>query len=164
VLYEGCLQAGWLVRWLIIYAVRNCLIDSLPVGRVSDSLKLCPSHVGPGMSIAPALPPTDPTSLGRLTNFRNQINLSFSPYPYPYPHRSNIIVFSAFQSVGIEGRSRTVELWSGVAQYCLLVGNYNSATAILESLESPAIARLKITVSQLSKTMPNNFDFMCAKL
>nr|NP_001285578.1 uncharacterized protein Dmel_CG34393, isoform B [Drosophila melanogaster]NP_608753.2 uncharacterized protein Dmel_CG34393, isoform A [Drosophila melanogaster]AAF51137.2 uncharacterized protein Dmel_CG34393, isoform A [Drosophila melanogaster]AHN54093.1 uncharacterized protein Dmel_CG34393, isoform B [Drosophila melanogaster] len=56
------------------------------------------------------------------------------------------------QSVGIEGRSRTVELWSGVAQYCLLVGNYNSATAILESLESPAIARLKITWSKLQVT------------
>lgn len=41
-----------------------------------------------------------------------------------------------------------MELWSGVAQYCLLVGNYNSATAILESLESPAIARLKVTVSE----------------
>ena len=40
-----------------------------------------------------------------------------------------------------------MELWSGVAQYCLLVGNYNSASAILESLESPAIARLKLTVS-----------------
>ncbi|XP_017076085.2 uncharacterized protein LOC108111201 isoform X2 [Drosophila eugracilis] len=56
------------------------------------------------------------------------------------------------QSIGIEGRSRTVELWSGVAQYCLLVGNYNSATAILESLESPAIARLKITWSKLQVT------------
>ncbi|XP_016974153.1 uncharacterized protein LOC108040948 [Drosophila rhopaloa] len=56
------------------------------------------------------------------------------------------------QSGGIEGRSRTVELWSGVAQYCLLVGNYNSATAILESLESPAIARLKITWSKLQVT------------
>lgn len=53
------------------------------------------------------------------------------------------------QCSGIEERSRTVELWSGVAQYCLLVGNYNSATAILESLESPAIARLKVTVSRL---------------
>ncbi|EDW54116.1 GM18158 [Drosophila sechellia] len=63
------------------------------------------------------------------------------------------------QSVGIEGRSRTVELWSGVAQYCLLVGNYNSATAILESLESPAIARLKITVS-----LPNNIYLICASL
>lgn len=40
-------------------------------------------------------------------------------------------------------------MWSGVAQYCLLVGNYNSATAILESLESPPIARLKVTVSSL---------------
>ncbi|KAH8267419.1 hypothetical protein KR018_001033 [Drosophila ironensis] len=56
------------------------------------------------------------------------------------------------QSGGIEQRSRTVELWSGVAQYCLLVGNYNSATAILESLESPAIARLKITWSKLQVT------------
>ncbi|XP_017047719.1 uncharacterized protein LOC108092584 isoform X2 [Drosophila ficusphila] len=56
------------------------------------------------------------------------------------------------QSGGIEGRSRTVELWSGVAQYCLLVGNYNSATAILESLESPAIARLKVTWSKLQVT------------
>jgi len=52
------------------------------------------------------------------------------------------------QCSGIEDRSRTVELWSGVAQYCLLVGNYNSATAILESLESPPIARLKVTVRQ----------------
>ncbi|TDG47018.1 hypothetical protein AWZ03_006599 [Drosophila navojoa] len=56
------------------------------------------------------------------------------------------------QCTGIEDRSRTVELWSGVAQYCLLVGNYNSATAILESLESPAIARLKITWSKLQVT------------
>ncbi|KAH8377818.1 hypothetical protein KR093_007247 [Drosophila rubida] len=56
------------------------------------------------------------------------------------------------QSSGIEARSRTVELWSGVAQYCLLVGNYNSATAILESLESPAIARLKVTWSKLQVT------------
>lgn len=57
--------------------------------------------------------------------------------------------FFRLQCSGIEERSRTVELWSGVAQYCLLVGNYNSATAILESLESPAIARLKVTVSRL---------------
>ncbi|XP_034666915.1 uncharacterized protein LOC117900609 isoform X1 [Drosophila subobscura] len=56
------------------------------------------------------------------------------------------------QCGGIEDRSRTVERWSGVAQYCLLVGNYNSATAILESLESPAIARLKITWSKLQVT------------
>ncbi|XP_062134006.1 uncharacterized protein LOC133844153 isoform X1 [Drosophila sulfurigaster albostrigata] len=56
------------------------------------------------------------------------------------------------QCSGIEERSRTVELWSGVAQYCLLVGNYNSATAILESLESPPIARLKITWSKLQVT------------
>uniref|UniRef100_A0A1B0FGP8 N-terminal Ras-GEF domain-containing protein n=1 Tax=Glossina morsitans morsitans TaxID=37546 RepID=A0A1B0FGP8_GLOMM len=53
------------------------------------------------------------------------------------------------QCGGIRDRSKTVELWSGVAQYCLLVGNYNSATAILETLESPPIARLKITVTEL---------------
>ncbi|KAM8716207.1 hypothetical protein ACLKA7_003139 [Drosophila subpalustris] len=56
------------------------------------------------------------------------------------------------QCSGIEDRSRTVELWSGVAQYCLLVGNYNSATAILESLESPPIARLTVTWSKLQVT------------
>ncbi|KAH8263632.1 hypothetical protein KR044_011771 [Drosophila immigrans] len=56
------------------------------------------------------------------------------------------------QCSSIEARSRTVELWSGVAQYCLLVGNYNSATAILESLESPPIARLKVTWSKLQVT------------
>ncbi|XP_041451842.1 uncharacterized protein LOC111073804 [Drosophila obscura] len=56
------------------------------------------------------------------------------------------------QCEGIEDRSRTVERWSGVAQYCLLVGNYNSATAILESLESPAIARLQISWSKLQVT------------
>lgn len=43
-------------------------------------------------------------------------------------------------------RVKMVELWSGAAQYCLLVGNYNSATAILEALDSPAIARLTATV------------------
>ncbi|KAM7351251.1 uncharacterized protein ACRADG_004176 [Cochliomyia hominivorax] len=56
------------------------------------------------------------------------------------------------QCGGIQERSRCVELWSGVAQYCLLVGNYNSATAILETLESPPIARLKITWSKLQVT------------
>ncbi|KAL9924588.1 uncharacterized protein ACN2A1_007929 isoform 1-T3 [Glossina fuscipes fuscipes] len=56
------------------------------------------------------------------------------------------------QCGGIRDRSKTVELWSGVAQYCLLVGNYNSATAILETLESPPIARLKITWSKLQVT------------
>ncbi|EDV99200.1 GH13162 [Drosophila grimshawi] len=61
------------------------------------------------------------------------------------------------QCRGIEERSRTVEVWSGVAQYCLLVGNYNSATAILESLESPAISRLKITVSVLYNTFGYKF-------
>lgn len=55
------------------------------------------------------------------------------------------------QCSGIRDRSKAVELWSGVAQYCLLVGNYNSATVILESLESPAIARLQTTVSQIIK-------------
>lgn len=47
----------------------------------------------------------------------------------------------------MRNRSKTVELWSGTAQYCLLVGNYNSATVILESLESPPITRLQATVS-----------------
>ncbi|XP_073825479.1 uncharacterized protein isoform X2 [Musca autumnalis] len=56
------------------------------------------------------------------------------------------------QCSGIHERSKCVELWSGVAQYCLLVGNYNSATAILETLESPPIARLKITWSKLQVT------------
>ncbi|XP_059220669.1 uncharacterized protein LOC106082724 [Stomoxys calcitrans] len=56
------------------------------------------------------------------------------------------------QCGGIHDRSKCVELWSGVAQYCLLVGNYNSATAILETLESPPIARLKITWSKLQVT------------
>ncbi|XP_075151003.1 uncharacterized protein LOC142225115 [Haematobia irritans] len=56
------------------------------------------------------------------------------------------------QCSGIHDRSKCVELWSGVAQYCLLVGNYNSATAILETLESPPIARLKITWSKLQVT------------
>ncbi|KAL7040354.1 hypothetical protein ACKWTF_000366 [Chironomus riparius] len=31
-------------------------------------------------------------------------------------------------------RSRKLELWSSVAQHCLLVGNYNSATSILEPI------------------------------
>jgi len=75
------------------------------------------------------------------------------------PAATSLFLPPLFQSVGIEGRSRTVELWSGVAQYCLLVGNYNSATAILESLESPAIARLKITVS-----LPNNIYLIFAIL
>lgn len=43
-------------------------------------------------------------------------------------------------------RVKMVELWSGAAQYCLLVGNYNSSTAILEALDSPAIVRLTQTV------------------
>lgn len=55
------------------------------------------------------------------------------------------------QCNGIRDRSKAVELWSAVAQYCLLVGNYNSATVILESLESPAIARLQTTVSKILK-------------
>lgn len=59
------------------------------------------------------------------------------------------IFFFGQQCNGIRDRSKAVELWSGVAQYCLLVGNYNSATVILESLESPAIARLQTTVSQI---------------
>lgn len=58
----------------------------------------------------------------------------------------NKLVTFIQQCNGIRDRSKVVELWSGVAQYCLLVGNYNSATVILESLESPAIARLQATV------------------
>lgn len=58
----------------------------------------------------------------------------------------NKLVTFIQQCNGIRDRSKIVELWSGVAQYCLLVGNYNSATVILESLESPAIARLQATV------------------
>lgn len=59
---------------------------------------------------------------------------------------NNKLVTFIQQCNGIRDRSKVVELWSGVAQYCLLVGNYNSATVILESLESPAIARLQATV------------------
>lgn len=64
-----------------------------------------------------------------------------------FVHRRHKHTFTHMQCTGIRDRSKSVELWTGVAQYCLLVGNYNSATAILESLESPAIARLHTTVS-----------------
>lgn len=40
-------------------------------------------------------------------------------------------------------RGRKIELWSSVAQHCLLVGNYNSATSILEP-----ICRLQAMVSE----------------
>ncbi|KXJ80627.1 hypothetical protein RP20_CCG023950, partial [Aedes albopictus] len=60
----------------------------------------------------------------------------------------------------IQDRNNTVELWSGAAQYCLLVGNYNSATAILESLDMPPIARLQITWSKLSTTTSQQLDCM----
>lgn len=50
------------------------------------------------------------------------------------------------QCTSICDRSKKVELWSGAAQYCLLVGNYNSATTILESLDTTPITRQKITV------------------
>lgn len=63
-----------------------------------------------------------------------------------FPVWDNKLVTFIQQCNGIRDRSKVVELWSGVAQYCLLVGNYNSATVILESLESPAIARLQTTV------------------
>ncbi|XP_055709884.1 ras-GEF domain-containing family member 1B [Phlebotomus papatasi] len=56
------------------------------------------------------------------------------------------------QCDGITERSRIVEMWSGAAQYCLLVGNYNSATAILESLDATPVARLTGTWSKLSST------------
>lgn len=55
-------------------------------------------------------------------------------------------VAAVVQCKGHFDRSKMVELWSGVAQYCLLVGNYNSATVILEALESAPIARLQVTV------------------
>ncbi|XP_055544985.1 ras-GEF domain-containing family member 1B isoform X2 [Wyeomyia smithii] len=60
----------------------------------------------------------------------------------------------------IQDRNDKVELWSGAAQYCLLVGNYNSATAILESLDIPPIARLQITWSKLSTTTSQQLDCM----
>ncbi|XP_055639540.1 ras-GEF domain-containing family member 1B [Toxorhynchites rutilus septentrionalis] len=60
----------------------------------------------------------------------------------------------------IHDRNNTVELWSGAAQYCLLVGNYNSATTILESLDVPPIARLQITWSKLSTTTSQQLDCM----
>ncbi|XP_037903969.1 ras-GEF domain-containing family member 1B isoform X2 [Hermetia illucens] len=56
------------------------------------------------------------------------------------------------QCSDIQNRSKMVELWSGTAQYCLAVGNYNSATAILEALESPSIIRLKETWGHLAGT------------
>ncbi|EAA10275.3 AGAP008775-PA [Anopheles gambiae str. PEST] len=49
----------------------------------------------------------------------------------------------------IQDRNKQFELWSGAAQYCLLVGNYNSATAILESFDLPPVARLQVTVGEL---------------
>ncbi|XP_058819815.1 ras-GEF domain-containing family member 1C-like [Topomyia yanbarensis] len=64
------------------------------------------------------------------------------------------------QCQNIQDRNNTVELWSGAAQYCLLVGNYNSATAILESLDIPPIARLQITWSKLSTTTSQQLDCM----
>lgn len=41
-------------------------------------------------------------------------------------------------------RTSKIELWSSVAQHCLLVGNYNSATSILEP-----ICRLQSMVSEI---------------
>lgn len=58
-----------------------------------------------------------------------------------------IVGIFQLQCDGLRGRSKVVELWSGAAQYCLLVGNYNSATVVLEALEAPAITRLQNTVS-----------------
>lgn len=66
------------------------------------------------------------------------------------------------QCDGITERSRIVEMWSGAAQYCLLVGNYNSATAILESLDATPVARLTGTVNnKLSNKSPQR-DFSSA--
>lgn len=66
-------------------------------------------------------------------------------------HVSYFTITFHFQCQNIQDRNNTVELWSGAAQYCLLVGNYNSATAILESLDMPPIARLQITVKYCFK-------------
>lgn len=130
-------------RWHVIYAARNFPIDSSgcrlsairqssisprSVRRpsvVTDSLKFWPSHVANIF----------------YCNCHKQNNKQRTT------NKTNSSCLLDLQCSGIEDRSRTVELWSGVAQYCLLVGNYNSATAILESLESPPIARLQITVS-----------------
>uniref|UniRef100_A0A182IMB1 Uncharacterized protein n=1 Tax=Anopheles atroparvus TaxID=41427 RepID=A0A182IMB1_ANOAO len=60
----------------------------------------------------------------------------------------------------IQERNKQFELWSGAAQYCLLVGNYNSATAILESFDLPPVARLQITWSKLSSTTSQQLDCM----
>ncbi|XP_053677348.1 ras-GEF domain-containing family member 1B [Anopheles nili] len=60
----------------------------------------------------------------------------------------------------IQDRNRQFELWSGAAQYCLLVGNYNSATAILESFDLPPVARLQVTWSKLSSTTSQQLDCM----
>lgn len=55
--------------------------------------------------------------------------------------------FNDVQCPKLKDRHKKLELWSGVAQYCLLVGNYNSATSILESLDTTPISRLKETVN-----------------
>ncbi|XP_035783108.1 ras-GEF domain-containing family member 1B-like isoform X2 [Anopheles albimanus] len=60
----------------------------------------------------------------------------------------------------MQDRNKQFELWSGAAQYCLLVGNYNSATAILESFDLPPVARLQITWSKLSSTTSQQLDCM----
>nr|XP_040237071.2 ras-GEF domain-containing family member 1B-like [Anopheles coluzzii] len=60
----------------------------------------------------------------------------------------------------IQDRNKQFELWSGAAQYCLLVGNYNSATAILESFDLPPVARLQVTWSKLSSTTSQQLNCM----
>ncbi|CAO1361091.1 unnamed protein product [Diamesa hyperborea] len=52
-------------------------------------------------------------------------------------------------------RNNKIELWSGAAQYCLLVGNYNSATSILEP-----ISKLQTMWSKLSSTTSQQLDCM----
>ncbi|XP_055593385.1 ras-GEF domain-containing family member 1B isoform X2 [Uranotaenia lowii] len=71
-----------------------------------------------------------------------------------------LVANEILKSQNIQDRNHTVELWSGAAQYCLLVGNYNSATTILESLDIPPIARLQITWSKLSTTTSQQLDCM----
>lgn len=52
-------------------------------------------------------------------------------------------LINAVQCTNESDRTNRIELWSSVAQHCLLVGNYNSATSILEP-----ICRLQAVVSR----------------
>lgn len=129
------------------------------VGRCPSALWGCewcccrnypPTPIPTHWHIATPEHPRGRVRLGVLENNFTAFPVAQKPVrrPHPLRHKRNPrICAHASQCNGIRDRSKSVELWSGVAQYCLLVGNYNSATAILESLESPAIARLQTTVS-----------------